>query len=71
MNQIASASSPVVANQPHVMDLSNKTPKGRRRVRALLGLGKDETVSPGLVCDARARACGRTLKEAHRTHASK
>ena len=60
-HKIPTVGSPLVTGQRQVADLTNKTPKGRRRVRALLGLGPDEDVSPGLVCDARQKAVARTL----------
>jgi hypothetical protein len=64
-HQIPAVRSPLVTGQRHVADLTNKTPRGRRRVRALLGLGVNEDVSPGLVYDARQKAAARTLAGAH------
>ena len=67
---IPTCHSVLVAEQPHVLSLSNKTPKGRRRARALLELPTTEDVSPGDVVDARNVAISRTLAGARRDHAT-
>lgn len=69
-HSIPTGHSVLVTDQPQVLSLSNKTPKGRRRVRALLELPNTEEVSPGLVVDARNRAISRTLAGARRDHAT-
>jgi hypothetical protein len=42
--------------QPHIRDLNNTTPGGRRRVRKILGLKPDEPIALGAVDLARNRA---------------
>ena len=68
---IATVRSPLVANQPQILSLSNATAKGRRRIRQLLGLKPDEPISPGFVADARHKACQHTLQSAQRVVAKR